>query len=85
MHPESGFAALQTAQLVEEFKKISRPDDQNMTIMAKQGKIYYEDSALEEWESVPEDRPEVDRTLLRQILLDSLLPGTVKWAFQNYA
>ncbi|KAH8824410.1 hypothetical protein DL96DRAFT_1614033 [Flagelloscypha sp. PMI_526] len=78
MHPESGFKALQIAQLVGEFNKVSRPEDQDMKIVGKDGVVHYEDPDLPPEERA-EDRPEVDRTLLRKILLDSLKPETVKW------
>ncbi|KAJ7649293.1 monooxygenase, partial [Mycena rosella] len=77
MHSDSGFKALQMAELVDEFKKFARYEDQQMKIVGMDGTVHFTDS-----EQPPEgsesDRPEIDRTQVRGILLDSLKPGTVK-------
>ncbi|KAH8824549.1 hypothetical protein DL96DRAFT_1614400 [Flagelloscypha sp. PMI_526] len=78
IHSDSGLKALQICQLMDQFNKISRPEDQDMKIMGKGGTVYLEDSSPPEERG--EDRPEADRAQLRQILLDSLKPGTVKWS-----
>ncbi|KAJ7217536.1 hypothetical protein C8J57DRAFT_1482910 [Mycena rebaudengoi] len=81
MHAESGTKALEMAQLLNEFKKVARYEDQNMKIVGIDGTVHFADEELAEGlaEGQVGDRPEVDRTLLRQIFLDSLKPGTVKW------
>jgi len=88
MHPESGQYALETAQLTSQFRKVARPEGEEMKIMDKQGTVVFEDlpsPALESHAPQDEhgprrgDRPEVDRGQLRQLLLDSLQPGTVRW------
>jgi len=88
MHPESGQYALETAQLTSQFRKIVRPEGEEMKIMDKQGIVVFEDlppPALESPAPRDEhgprrgDRPEVDRGQLRHLLLDSLQPGTVRW------
>ena len=80
MHAESGTKALEMAQLLDKFKKVARYDDQNMKIVGMDGTIYFMDEELAEGLTKGQvgDRPEVDRTLLRQMFLDSLKPGTVK-------
>ncbi|KAH8824470.1 hypothetical protein DL96DRAFT_1739934 [Flagelloscypha sp. PMI_526] len=78
MHSKLGLKALQMSQLMDQFKKIARPEDQDMKIMGKDGTVYFESPNLLP-EERGEDRPEADRTQLRQILLESLKPGTVKW------
>lgn len=88
MHPESGQYALETAQLTSQFRKVARPEGEEMKIMDKQGTVVFQDlppPALENQAPQDEhgprrgDRPEVDRGQLRQLLLDSLQPGTVRW------
>ncbi|KAJ7210020.1 hypothetical protein GGX14DRAFT_626284 [Mycena pura] len=81
MHAESGTKALEMAQLLDKFKKVARYEDQNMKIVGMDGTIHFVDEELAEGLTKGQvgDRPEVDRTLLRQMFLDSLKPGTVKW------
>jgi len=88
MHPESGQYALETAQLTSQFRKVARPEGEEMKIMDKQGTVVFEDLPSPALEGqAPQDghgprrgdRPEVDRGQLRQLLLDSLQPGTVRW------
>ncbi|KAJ7196425.1 hypothetical protein GGX14DRAFT_376242, partial [Mycena pura] len=82
---ELGTKALEMAQLLDKFKKVARYEDQNMKIVGIDGTIYltiyFADDELAEGltEGQPEvgDRPEVDRTLLRQMFLDLLKLGTV--------
>lgn len=85
MHPESGQYALETAQLTAQFRKVARPEGEETKIMDKHGTVVFEDPTPEGPPSRDEqgpprgDRPEVDRGQLRQLLLDSLHPGTVHW------
>lgn len=77
MHSDSGFKVLEMAQLVDEFKKVARYDDQDIKIVGIDGTVHFGD--LERLEETAGERPEVDRVQLRQLFLDSLKPGTVKW------
>lgn len=89
MHPESGQYALETAQLTTQFRKVARPEGDETKIVDKHGTVVFQDLPSPAPESLssqdePADsplsgRPEVDRGQLRQLLLDSLLPGTVHW------
>jgi len=89
MHPESGQYALETAGLTAQFRKLARPEDEEMKITDKHGSIAFEEvpppPAAEDPSSPDEQapprggRPEIDRGQLRQLLLDSLHPGTVHW------
>ncbi|KAF8474486.1 hypothetical protein DFH94DRAFT_654974 [Russula ochroleuca] len=85
MHPESGQYALETAQLTAQFRKVARPEGEETKITDKHGTVVFEDPSPEGPPSRDEqgpprgDRPEVDRGQLRQLLLDSLHPGTVHW------
>lgn len=73
MHVESGQFAIECAGLTGEFKKIARYNDQETRLYDMFGELKYEDA------SSTGDRPEVDRAQLRQMLLDSLPAGTVRW------
>ena len=74
MHAESGQFAIQCAGLSNEFKRIARYEDQESRIYDKYGKLLFVDANV-----AGKDRPEVDRGQLRQMLLDSLPPGIVRW------
>lgn len=78
LHTESGLKALGVAGLMEAFKANYRSGADKMRIMDSDANILFEDS----FETDINDemaRPEIDRGPLREILLDSLLPGTVVW------
>jgi 2-polyprenyl-6-methoxyphenol hydroxylase-like FAD-dependent oxidoreductase len=77
MHVESGQFAIETAGLTAEFKRIARYEDQEARIYDKHGKLMFVDN-----ETTGKDRPEVDRGHLRQMLLDSLPAGYVRWGHQ---
>lgn len=87
MHAESGQYALETAQLTAQFRKLARPEDDLMRITDKHGSVAIEvepppaaeDPSSDERAAPRRDRPEIDRGQLRQLLLDSLHPGTVHW------
>ncbi|KAJ5152928.1 uncharacterized protein N7482_009406 [Penicillium canariense] len=72
LHPRAGQAALKAAGLFKEFQKYSRPEGEAM-------KLIQPDDAPKEFDGEGLDRPEIDRVKLRDILLDSLEEGTVKW------
>jgi len=74
LHPESGQLALRQAGLEAEFKRIARYDDQETRLYDQTGKL-----RLENADASSGDRPEVDRSALRQILLDSLPEGVIRW------
>lgn len=74
LHPESGQLAIRHAGLEAEFRQIARYEDQGMRIYDKHGSLLFDNPA-----TADDDRPEVDRTALRSILLDSLPEGVVRW------
>jgi len=78
LHGDSGQHALSIAGLTAQFRKLVRPESEGTKIVGKDAQITYADE-----ESGPEgnDRPEIDRGQLRDLLLDSLTPGTVKWGY----
>ncbi|TBU42642.1 monooxygenase [Dichomitus squalens] len=87
---ESGQCALRENGLQEEFDKNSRPEGEEMRIYDGAGKLHL--SHGEGGPSGPEGdqdftppqgpediRPEIDRTVLRKILLDAIPPHLIKW------
>ncbi len=77
MHAESGQFAIQTAGLTSEFSRIARYEDQESRIYDKHGALMFVDTNV-----AGQDRPEVDRGQLRQMLLDSLPPDLIRWNHQ---
>ena len=75
LHPGSGQRAIHIARLDEQFRAIARYEDQGMRRLSKKGQVLFEMTDDEG----SGDRPEVDRTALRAMLLDSVAPGTVHW------
>jgi 2-polyprenyl-6-methoxyphenol hydroxylase-like FAD-dependent oxidoreductase len=74
IHADSGQIALGSAGLTAEFRRIARYEDQESRVYDKHGKLH-----LQEEDVTGKDRPETDRKHLRQMLLDSLPAGTVRW------
>ncbi|WP_406475015.1 FAD-dependent oxidoreductase [Streptomyces sp. NBC_01615] len=75
LHADNGQIALREAGLLEEFFKLARPEGQEMRQMDPTGtmtshKVPAADEIF---------KPEIDRGQLRDLLLDSLQPGTVHW------
>ncbi|PVF96982.1 FAD/NAD(P)-binding domain-containing protein [Serendipita vermifera] len=85
IHTESGQKALRISGLHDKFEAACSREADVMLIRDKNG-IYVWGSEAEDgskgfgWFGLfNEDRPEIDRGVLRDILLDSLKPDTVKW------
>jgi 2-polyprenyl-6-methoxyphenol hydroxylase-like FAD-dependent oxidoreductase len=74
IHDYNGQVAIKAAGLIEQFQKIIHPGGEATRILDKHGTVYTDE---------PDDgdggRPEVDRGQLRQMLLDSLPDGTIRW------
>jgi 2-polyprenyl-6-methoxyphenol hydroxylase-like FAD-dependent oxidoreductase len=82
LHPRAGQLALKEAGLLPEFQKHSRPEGEASKILKYDGKVLWDDNVLPPWRPVEEgeqEKPEIDRQILRDILLDSLQPGTIQW------
>ncbi|BCP54877.1 FAD-dependent oxidoreductase [Kaistia sp. 32K] len=73
MHPHTGQHALRLADLECEFLQLARYGDQGGKVYHPNGELLFEDS------NPHGNRPEIDRTQLRQLLLDALSAGTVRW------
>ena len=75
LHADNGQIALREAGLLEEFFKLARPEGQEMRQIDPTGTITSQ--------RIPEAdelfKPEIDRGQLRDLLLSSLQPGTVRW------
>ena len=85
---KSGQRALRENGLQGEFDKHSRPEGDEMRVYDASGKLHMKHGGDEDGEDGedggpprgPEDlRPEIDRTVLRQILLDAIPPHLIKW------
>ena len=74
MHEESGQSALLAAGLYDEFRAVARDEGEAMRLLDGKGVVYHEDIDPE-----PGGRPEIDRSELKRILVESLPAGTVRW------
>ncbi|MFG3284554.1 FAD-dependent oxidoreductase [Streptomyces sp. NPDC048111] len=72
----SGQRALREAGLMDGFTAIARAEGQDMRLLEPDGTLLLQEDTPED---APLDRPEVDRKDLRDLLLDSLPPHTVRW------
>ncbi|KAI8574977.1 hypothetical protein K450DRAFT_263906 [Umbelopsis ramanniana AG] len=81
LHVKTGQLALREAGLIEEFNKLARPEGEGMKVIKFDGTVLYDDGHIETNMS-PErswEKPEIDRVLLRNMLLDSVKPETISW------
>ncbi|AFL86838.1 2-polyprenyl-6-methoxyphenol hydroxylase-like oxidoreductase [Terriglobus roseus DSM 18391] len=76
LHEGSGLAALEAAGLMEAFWANHRPDLDRLRLTDASGTLLHDHSRRT---SGAAQRPEIERGPLRDILLDSLQPGTVQW------
>ncbi len=76
LHEDSGLAALEAAGLMEGFWANHRSDLDSLRLTDDRGTVLYEHVRRM---SGPGKRPEIERGPLRDLLLDSLAPGTVQW------
>lgn len=74
IHPWNGQAALEAAGLTEGFRELVLPGRESYRILDRNGTVL-----LDRPDDGTGERPEVQRGELRQLLLDSLPPGTVRW------
>ena len=78
----SGQRALREAGLLDEFFAIARGEGQDMRLLEPDGTLLIQEDTPDD---APLLRPEVDRADLRDLLLNSLPAGTVRWgrAFES--
>ncbi len=74
LHGDSGLAALEAAGLMEAFWSNHRPDLDRLRLTDSNGRVLHDHPRTM---SGPGKRPEIERGPLRDLLLDSLRPGTV--------
>jgi 2-polyprenyl-6-methoxyphenol hydroxylase-like FAD-dependent oxidoreductase len=74
IHEDTGQPALRTAGLFDEFRALILEGREATRILDRDGTVL-----LDEPDDGTGGRPEVQRGELRQILLDSLPPGTIRW------
>lgn len=73
LHEDTGQRAMRVAGLEVEFAATARPEDQGDRLYDEAGCLLFEHDGHEA------NRPEIDRSDLRRILLDSFAPGVVRW------
>jgi 2-polyprenyl-6-methoxyphenol hydroxylase-like FAD-dependent oxidoreductase len=76
LHEDSGLAALEAAGLIDAFWVNHRPDLDRLRLTDASGTILHDHPRRM---SGAGKRPEIERGPLRDLLLDSLQPGTVEW------
>lgn len=74
IHHDTGQIALEQAGLYEEFLRQTHKGGEAMRVLDKTGHVF-----IDEADSAAGTRPEIDRTVLRRMLVDSLEPGTISW------
>ncbi len=84
LHHDSGLKALRAAGLMEQFAAAYRPGAERMRIAGKDGTVVLDEHGEPQAMDLDHEhaRPEIDRGPLRDLLLDSLMPGTVLWDCQ---
>jgi 2-polyprenyl-6-methoxyphenol hydroxylase-like FAD-dependent oxidoreductase len=76
LHENSGLAALEAAGLMDGFWANHRPDLDRLRLTDARGTVLHDHPRQM---SGAGQRPEIERGPLRDLLLDSLHPGTVQW------
>jgi 2-polyprenyl-6-methoxyphenol hydroxylase-like FAD-dependent oxidoreductase len=76
LHEDSGLAALEAAGLTQAFWAHHRQDLNNLRLTDAAGAVLHDHPRQT---SGPGKRPEIERGPLRDLLGDSLRPGTVQW------
>ena len=74
LHERGGLLALDEAGLLQAFARIARPEDQGNKLYTRYGDLLFDEQGAEDG-----GRPEVDRSALRQLLLDSIPAERVRW------
>lgn len=81
MHDNSGLAAIRKANLFEEFRTNFMPGADKTLVLDEQATVFYSDHETNAGEDFGNEyfRPEIDRGVLRKILIKSLQPKTIVW------
>jgi 2-polyprenyl-6-methoxyphenol hydroxylase-like FAD-dependent oxidoreductase len=75
MHTDTGQVALKRAGLYEDFLARTHPGGEAMRVLDKTAHVFIDQPEGDGGNG----RPEIDRTVLRQLLVDSLEPGSIRW------
>lgn len=75
IHQESGQFALAEAGLLDEFRRHTHPQAEHVRVLDEAGQVFVDDGP----EGGEGGRPEIDRTVLRDLLIGSLDPGRIAW------
>lgn len=80
LHRRGGQMVLEEAGLLEEFKKLARPEGEATKLIKYDGTVVIDENVQKvERPEEHKDRPEIDRLRLRQLLLGSLTEGDIVW------
>ena len=80
LHPAMGQLALREAGLFEDFQKHSLPAAEAMKLVKSDGRVLWDENDTNNAETThSRDRPEIDRSKLRDMLLDSIQPDSIQW------
>ena len=80
LHPQSGQLALREAGLLRMFQEQSLPAAEAMKLIKSDGTVCWDENNMKGVDtSHTRDRPEIDRSALRDILLDSIKPSSIEW------
>ncbi|KAL9598757.1 MAG: hypothetical protein Q9179_003794 [Wetmoreana sp. 5 TL-2023] len=84
LHEGSAQLALREAGLYDQFLARARPEGEVLKIYEPTGKVLMDENegvGVKRPDAMS-NRPEIDRVLLRAMLLDSLVEGTVRWGMK---
>jgi 2-polyprenyl-6-methoxyphenol hydroxylase-like FAD-dependent oxidoreductase len=73
LHEGTGQRAIRLAGVEDAFLQAARPEDQGDRLYDQDGRLLFDR------DGDGDDRPEIDRTVLRQILIDSVNPDALRW------
>ncbi len=73
LHSAGGQRALRAGGLYDAWRELARPEGEDLRILDQYGRVHYEEIGQ------GGGRPEIDRGVLRDLLLDALPAGTVRW------
>jgi 2-polyprenyl-6-methoxyphenol hydroxylase-like FAD-dependent oxidoreductase len=75
IHDDTGQVALREAGLYEEFRRHTHPLGESLRVLDKAGTVFIDHTPP----GSGAGRPEIDRTVLRDMLIASLDPGRIVW------
>jgi 2-polyprenyl-6-methoxyphenol hydroxylase-like FAD-dependent oxidoreductase len=74
IHDDSGQIALREAGLLDDFYRHTHPQGEHVRVLDKSAHVFIDAGPEAEG-----GRPEIDRTILRDLLIDSLDPDRIRW------